>query len=82
MRLEDLITWLTSKGITVAEKREITSAKKTVYIFTAKLPEFPFGPNKWRWFPITVDQGQNEIPREEIEAMLRHFWFANLAVPH
>lgn len=80
MNLADLRAWLANHGITVAETRQLASGQ-TFYIFTSSLPAFPFGHNKQAWYPLAVDQAQTFIPREEIEALLRHFWFAQLEIP-
>jgi hypothetical protein len=74
MDLQELIKRLTAiKGVTLAETREGDDGRRT-YIFTATLPEFPFGKGKNSWYPLVLPKGQDSISRNEVEAILRHLW--------
>jgi hypothetical protein len=77
MPLPQLLARLEQHKVTVAEKR-ILSDGRTVYILVAQLPSFPFGDRKHTWYSLIVEQSQTEIPRDEIEALLRHLWHAEL----
>jgi len=39
-----------------------------------KIDPFPFCEREWAWYPLIVKDGQTELDREKVEALLRHVW--------
>ena len=79
MKLSDLLSKLEQIDVQLAERRVLHNGR-TVYILTARLPALPFGvgDRAVAWYPLIVDAGQNVVPREEVEALLRHLWHAEV----
>ena len=65
------------KQISITETRSLKDGC-TVYTISTVLPEFPFGKDKHAWYTLVVEDGQTEIPKSEINAMLRHLWHLGL----
>ena len=80
MHITELLRRLKAPPVSarVAETRKLEDGT-TIYIVVARLPDYPFGREKYVWYPITIDPTQNEIiDRDEIRAMLAHFWHSGL----
>src|SRR5713226_5186964 len=77
MNLEQLLSWLEQNGITVAEK--VPQPGGVVFIFTGTRP-FPWDGRPY-WFALPLKVRQTQVARKEIEALLRHFCHAELAIP-
>lgn len=74
MNLKDLIARLTAiDGVQIAEEQHQPDGT-IIYIFCATLPTFPFGHQKHVWYPLVVKPGETEIPKSEVEAILRRLW--------
>ena len=77
MLLTELLRRLKRIKVKLETTTLIEESGQTVYLFVMKLPEFPFGPNKNRWYPLITDPGQTFIEPEEIDALLRHLWLGS-----
>jgi len=74
MHLTELLKRLKKIKVKLETTTHIEESGQTVYLLVAVLPEFPFGRNKNRWYPLIVSAGQTFIEPEEIDALLRHLW--------
>jgi hypothetical protein len=72
MNINLLLERLKELEIYVQEKREYPDGIRA-FIFRAKLPKFPFGDQE-TWYTLILESGQDVVQREEIAALLRHFW--------
>jgi hypothetical protein len=79
MNLDTLLARLKDHKIYVAEERKFSEQGKVAIIFRCPAPEIPFGGHKELWATLTIEIGQTEVDREEIEALLRHLWFGSLS---
>jgi hypothetical protein len=48
-----------------------------VLIFRARLPQFPFGAQQ-AWYTLVLEPNQVFVDREEINALLRRFWYGSV----
>jgi hypothetical protein len=62
--------------VRVAETRKLEDGTE-VRILVGTLPVFPHG-KRPTWYPLVLRPGQTEVDRREVEAILRHFWNAQL----
>ena len=62
--------------VRVAETRKLENGFE-VKILVGTLP-FPMNNKRPTWYPLVLSPGQTEVDRREIEAILRHFWNAQL----
>ena len=62
--------------VKVAETRKLEDGTE-VKILVGKLPVFPHSARP-TWYPLVLTRGQTEVDRREVEAILRHFWNAQL----
>ena len=65
-------------GVRLAETRQREDGT-TVKILVGKLPIFPHG-ERPTWYPLVLRRGQDTIDRKEVEAILRHFWNAQITI--
>jgi hypothetical protein len=63
-------------GIFVAEKRDLSDGT-VIYILSCHISFYPHTPQRI-WYTLVCDPGQTYVEVEEIEAMLRHFWHAEI----
>jgi hypothetical protein len=62
--------------VKVAETRKLESGIE-VKILVGKLPVFPHG-ERPTWYPLVILPGQDTVDMKEVEAILRHFWNAQI----
>ena len=62
--------------VTVAETRTLENGTQ-VKILVGTLPVFPHG-SRPTWYPLVILPGQELIDMREVEAILRHFWNAQI----
>lgn len=79
MNLETLLARLKDYRIYVAEERKFPDEGKISYNFRCPAPSPPFAGHTELWATLTIDIGQTEIDREEIDALLRHLWFGSVS---
>jgi len=77
MNLDQLVAWLNSHGISVAER--VKTPKGEVLIFTGKRP-LPWD-GRPQWYALPIKTGQSTVNVREIEALLRHFAHGELQIP-
>lgn len=78
MKLTDLLARLSKvKGVSIAERIALPDGTETIMI-VADLPEFPFGVGKKVSYPLVISPGQTDVPRSEIDALLRRVWHLSL----
>jgi hypothetical protein len=77
MNINQLLAWLSSHKITVAERVPATGGE--VLIFTGKRP-LPWD-GRPQWYALPVKNGQAQVAIREIEALLRHFTHGELQIP-
>jgi hypothetical protein len=75
MNFNTLLERLKKHGIRISEVREFEDGRR-IYLLVSKLP-FPFS-GKEEWYALKRKPGQNRVDVEEIEALLRHLWHAEL----
>jgi hypothetical protein len=76
MNLEELLARLKGIDVTVAEDRRFPDGRR-ILILTSFLHFFPLAPHH-RWYPLVLNSGQDWVDQSEVEALLRHFWHAEL----
>ena len=62
--------------VKVAETRQLENGTE-VKILVGTLPVFPHG-ERPTWYPLVILPGQETIDMREVEAILRHFWNAQI----
>ena len=62
--------------VKVAETRQLENGME-VKILVGKLPAFPHG-ERPTWYPLVILPDQDAIDMREVEAILRHFWNAQI----
>ena len=62
--------------VKVAETRTLENGTE-VKILVGTLPLFPHG-ERPTWYPLVILPGQETIDMREVEAILRHFWNAQI----
>src|SRR5208282_4684070 len=62
--------------VKVAETRTLENGTE-VKILVGTLPIFPHG-QRPTWYPLVILPGQETIDMREVEAILRHFWNAQI----
>jgi hypothetical protein len=62
--------------VKIAETRQLEDGTE-VKILEGKLPLFPHG-ERPTWYPLVTLPGQDTIDMREAEAILRHFWNAQI----
>lgn len=72
MAISDLLDKLNKEKITVAETRKL-SDETQVIILVGKMPTFPHG-ERPAWYSLVLAKGVDHVARQEVEALLRHFW--------
>jgi hypothetical protein len=77
MNKEQLIAWLKDNDIILADT--VPQEGGEVLIFMGRRP-LPWS-NEPRWAAIAVKDAKARIATKEIEALLRHFCHAELAIP-
>jgi hypothetical protein len=63
-------------NVKVAETRTLADGTQ-VKILIGTLPVFPQG-ERPTWYPLVLRPKQQDVDRREVEAILRHFWNAQL----
>ncbi len=77
MSVSALLSSLHKKAkVQVAETRTLQDGTE-VKILTGTLPIFPHG-ERSTWYPLVLLPDQNSVDMKEVEAVLRHFWNAQL----
>jgi hypothetical protein len=61
----------------IAETRKLEDGTM-IYLLVAHLPEFPFGREKFVWYPLAMEPGQTLVDRDEIRAILARFWHSGV----
>jgi hypothetical protein len=79
MNLDTLLARLKDHKISVVEERKFPDEGMITYTLRCPAPEIPFGGHKELWATLTIDIGQTEVDRKEIEALLRHLWYGSLS---
>lgn len=77
MPVNRLLAKLAKIRVNVAETRTLPDGR-TIYVLVAELPAFPFGRQQRVWYPLIIEPQQTDVPREEVEAILRHLWHAEM----
>lgn len=78
MKLSDLLSKLKNQaGVSEAERRHFADGH-TVIILTGRLPAPPFTDRAHVWHALVLDPGQDDVSRDEVEAILRRFWHGEL----
>ena len=77
MKLSDLLSKLKNQAGVTEERRHLADGQ-TVIILTGRLPAFPFGDRAHAWYTLVLEPGQDEVSPDEVEAILRRFWQAQL----
>lgn len=62
--------------VKVAETRKLENGIE-VKILVGTLPVFPHGARP-TWYPLVILPGQTSVDMREVEAILRHFWNAQI----
>lgn len=62
--------------VKVAETRTLENGTE-VKILVGTLPVFPQG-QRPTWYPLVILPGQETVDMREVEAILRHFWNAQI----
>ncbi len=79
IQISELLAALQKQAnVTVAETRRQSDGTE-VKILTGKLPVFPHG-DRPTWYPLVILPGQETIDMREVEAILRHFWNAQITL--
>lgn len=73
MKLSDLLSELEKIGVEIT-CRKIPIKGQTVYTLQTKLPTPPFREGATAWYPLVIDQGQEFVPQEEVEAIKLRLW--------
>jgi hypothetical protein len=80
MNISSLLAKLKSEAsIVLSEKREFPEEGIIVYILESPVTFFPQA-SRHLWYNLVVASGQVDVEEEEIEAILRHFWHAEIDV--
>ena|ERR1700722_7783612 len=75
--ISTLLTSLQKQAkVKVAETRKLEDGTE-VKILTGTLPVFPHG-ERPTWYPLVILPGQESVDMREVEAILRHFWNAQI----
>ena|SRR6266581_2711564 len=77
MNLDQLLAWLSSHGITIAER--VKAPNGEVLVFTGRR-SVPWD-GRPQWYALPLKGGQNRVAKREIEALLRHFAHGELQIP-
>ena len=79
MNIDALLARLKNEAsVILAEKRELTDGT-TIYILETTISFFPNG-QRHIWYTLVLDAGQRDVDSEEIEAILRRFWHAEIDI--
>lgn len=79
MNLDRLLARLKNDAsVFVAEERRLTDGT-VIYILGTHVRFFPLAP-RHIWYALVVEAGQQFIEQEEIEAILRRFWHAEIDI--
>lgn len=79
IQITALLTALQKQAnVTVAETRQQADGTE-VKILTGTLPVFPNG-KRPTWYPLVTLPGQENVDMREVEAILRHFWNAQIKI--
>jgi hypothetical protein len=79
VQISALLTALEKQAkVTVAETRHQSDGTE-VKILTGMLPVFPHG-ERPTWYPLVILPGQDTVDMREVEAILRHFWNAQIKI--
>jgi hypothetical protein len=65
-------------SIVVSEERKLPDGT-VIYILEAPVTFYPHAPHHL-WYNLVVANGQTRVEKEEIEAILRHFWHAEIDI--
>jgi hypothetical protein len=65
-------------GVIVAEERRLPDGT-IIYILVAHLGFFPLAPRPI-WYALVREPAQDRLEAEEIEALLRRFWHAEIDI--
>jgi hypothetical protein len=77
MPIDRLLEWLKSLKIDIAADATHPDGRRVVTL-TAQLP---FPSTRRVWYPLVLSKGQTQVANKEIEALLRHCWHAEQAIP-
>ena len=77
MTPDQLLEWLKTLHIDIAKDETLPDGKRVI-TFTAQLP---FPSTSRVWYTLVVSKGQGQVAGCEIDALLRHCWHAEQAVP-
>jgi hypothetical protein len=76
MNINELLARLKKLKVDVDEERKLADGRR-ILILTSLLDFFPLAPHR-RWYSLVMEAEQEEVPEEEAEAILRHFWHAEI----
>ena len=65
-------------SVFLAEKRDLSDGT-VIYILGCHVSFYPHTPQRI-WYALVCDPGQVYVETEEIEAILRHFWHAEIDI--
>jgi hypothetical protein len=79
MNIDRLLVRLAKEaGVTVAEERRLPDGT-IIYILIAHVSFFPHAPRRI-WYVLVREPHQDRVEAEEIEALLRRFWHAEIDI--
>lgn len=77
IQINALLTALQKQAkVKVAETRKLENGME-VRILVGKFPVFPHG-ERPTWYPLVTLPSQDTVDMREVEAILRHFWNAQI----
>lgn len=77
MNVTDLLARLKNEAsVFVAEKRDLSDGT-VIYILGTHVTFYPHTPQHL-WYTLVCEPGQQRVEAEEVEAILRRFWHAEI----
>jgi hypothetical protein len=76
MKIDELLARLEKLKVKIAERRMLEDGR-SIIILTSFLSFFPLKPHH-RFYPLVLEKNQTEVDDAEVEAILRHFWHAEI----
>jgi hypothetical protein len=70
MNLSSVLEQLKKHKIEVVFEETGPAGERT-YVVGCALPSFPYGPGRFQYYTLTLLPGEDDVPREEREAMRR-----------
>lgn len=81
MNIQQLTEWLKSHKIKLVDRAIDPENGFEAHTFEAVLPAIPFAANRHAQFTLTVSDPNEIVDRRVLDAMLRHFYMAQLEPP-